>query len=242
MTIKQALQQIGIKDKKAEVYLACLELGKATAYYIAKKTGIKRPTCYDIISQLAKEGLLYKIIKKNAVYYSPTDPQVLLDKAREREENIKAIMPQLQNFYIATKIKSSIKYFEGEEGIKEAFNDTLNLKKGEEILVYLGESVFKYLPEFTADYVRRRVEKGIRVRGFYKKSQYMAEYLQRNQEQLREAKVLDEKDFPITNEVNIYQNKVIIASYQKEMFAIIIESDEIAQSQRAIFELAWRVV
>lgn len=55
MKIQETLEQLGMHEKKAEVYLACLELGNATAYLIAKKVGLKRPTVYDIANQLMRE-------------------------------------------------------------------------------------------------------------------------------------------------------------------------------------------
>ncbi|MFH0856328.1 MAG: hypothetical protein V1860_00320 [bacterium] len=64
--------------------------------------------------------------------------------------------------------------------------------------------------------------------------------MEKNNSQLREAKILDEKIFPVNNETNIYANKIAIASYGREMFGMIIQSEEIARSQRAIFEIAWK--
>jgi len=241
MKIEKILQEIGIKGKKAEVYLACLELGGATAYLIAKKAGIKRPTAYDIINTLMHEGLVHKTIKGKVAYYSPTDPLSLIDRQREKMERMHKVMPLLQNLYNAPKSKPFIQYFEGKEGIREMYEDSLkSLKKGDEILGYVGEGITQYLPEYTDDYVKRRIEKGIVFRGIYKAAKEIVPYMQKNQAQLRIGRVLSEKDFPISNETNIYKNKVAIASYGSEMFGMIIESDEIARSQKAVFELAWR--
>lgn len=241
MEIKQILEQINIEGKKAEAYLACLEMGGATGYLIAKKTGLKRPTAYDLINQLMKEGLVYKSIKGNIKYFSPADPEVLLKKIKEKEEKIRSIMPTLQNLYNSPKTKPFIRYFESKEGIKEMYEDSLrSCRKGDEILAYVGEDVMAHLPEYAENYVRRRVEKGIRLRGIYKQDAEIKKYLAKNIEQLRESKILDEKDFPVSNETNIYKNKIAIASYGTEMFGMIIESEEIARAQRAIFELAWR--
>jgi len=44
--------------------------------------------------------------------------------------------------------------------------------------------------------------------------------------------------FNIDIEIDIFDNKVIIASW-KENLAIIIESQKIADAQKKIFELAW---
>jgi len=241
MDIKQALKQIGIDSKKADVYLACLEMGGATAYLIAKKAGLKRPTVYDIVNQLMKEGLAYKSIKGNIKYFSPADPEVLIKKLKEKEVLAKEILPQLQNLYNSPQTKPFIRYFEGEEGIKEMYEDSLrSLKKGEEILAYVGDDTLKNMPEYADDYIKRRVEKNIRLRGIYKSFPEILKYIQSNQSQLRETRVLDEEYFPVSNETNIYKNKIAIASYGTEMFGMIIESAEIARSQKAIFELAWR--
>ena len=41
---------------------------------------------------------------------------------------------------------------------------------------------------------------------------------------------------------NIYDQKIAICSFasDREMFAVIIESREVAETQRQIFEMAWR--
>lgn len=240
MNIAENLSQIGIDGKKAEVYLACLKMGGASAYLIAKKLGLKRPTVYDIINQLMNEGLIHKSIQGHVKHYSPADPEILIKKINERERRIRQIMPELQNLYNSPKIKPFIRYFEGKEGIKEMYEDSLkSLKKSDEILAYVGESVLDYLPEYSKDYVSRRVKKSIRLRGIYKKTPGILKYMDHNQEQLRNARVLDPRCFPLQNETNIYKNKVAIASYENEMFGMIIESAQIATSQKTIFELAW---
>lgn len=241
MEIKEILNEIGIEGKKADVYLACLEMGGATAYRIAKKTGFKRPTTYDIINQLMKEGLVHKLIKGKIKYYSPADPNVLLARAKEREEKIKSIMTSLQSLYNSPKTKPLIRYFEGKEGIKEMYEDSLrSLRKGDEILAYVGDDVYRDMPEYLEKYIKQRIEKGIRVRGIYKEAILAKKYMEKNQEQLREVKILSEKNFLISNEIDIYKNKIAIASYGKEMFGMIIESEEISRAQKAIFELAWK--
>lgn len=242
MRIKEVLKQLNIEGNKADVYLACLEMGGATAYSISKKTGIKRPTVYDILDQLTSEGLVYKSIKKNVKYFYPADPEKLLRQLKEKEHKLISVLPMLEDLYNSPKAKPLIRYFEGKEGIKEMYEDSLkSLKKGDEILAYVGNDVLGYIPDYAEDYVKRRIEKGIRLRGIYKNFFEMEKkYMAKNQEQLREAKVLDEIFFSLDNETNIYGNKVAIASYGNEMFGMIIESNEIAKSQKAIFELAWK--
>lgn len=241
MNLQETLEQLGMHEKKAEVYLACLELGNATAYLIAKKVGLKRPTVYDIANQLMREGLLHKSMRGNVKYFSPADPEKLVRNLRHKEKAIREVMPELQNLYNSPRQKPLIRYFEGKEGIIEMYEDSLrSCKKGDEILAYVGEDILRHLPSYAEDYIARRVEKGIVLRGIYKNNPELAKYTEKSREQLRFAKMIGEKDFPVSNETNIYKNKIAIASYGTEMFGMIIESEEISRAQKAIFELAWR--
>ncbi|MCX6792546.1 MAG: hypothetical protein NTY12_00820 [Candidatus Falkowbacteria bacterium] len=241
MNIKNILAKLDIKDKKADLYLACLESGGSTAYFLAKKVGLKRPTAYDALYSLLKEGLVHASIKKNSKYFYPADPEILMQKLKEKEQDLLSALPILQSLYNSPKIIPNVKYFEGKEGIKEMSNDSLKtLKKGGEILIFCGDDVLRYIPKYAEEYIKARVDKGIRVRGIYKKTPEIIKYMDKNLAQLRTVKIVDEKFLPMNNEINIYGNKIAISSYGKEMFGMIIESEEIARSQRAIFELAWR--
>ena len=63
---------------------------------------------------------------------------------------------------------------------------------------------------------------------------------------LREIRLVSAQDFDFTNEINIYDHKVAICSFdaglkgESDMFGVIIESKEVAETQRQIFEMAWR--
>ncbi len=241
MNIKSVLSKLGLNDKKADIYLACLESRGLTAYAIAKKVGLKRPTVYDILNSLMKEGLVYISFKKSAKCFYPAEPEILLKKLKKRENELTEIMPILNSLYNKPNSrKPIIKYYEGVEGIKEMYNDSLtSLKRGEEMLVYCGQDILRYLPKYVDQYVKERVKKGIRVRGIYKKTKELITYMDKNKEQLREVKLVNEIMFSLNNEINIYNNKLAIASYNKEFFGILIESEEVFKSQKTIFELAW---
>lgn len=240
MEIKEVLNTLGIDGKKADIYLICLEKGGATAYEIAKTVGLKRPTVYDILYSLTKEGLVYLTPKKGVNYFYPADPERILHKLKEKERIFASALPMLHDLYKSRQPKPNIRYFEGGEGIKTLYQDSLSsLNKGEEILIYCGEDILKTMSEYAREYVKERVKKGIKVRGIYKKTPIIMEHMKNNKEELREVKILEEKYFALNNEINIYKNKVAIVSYGVEMFGMLIESVEISKSQRAIFELAW---
>ena len=55
---------------------------------------------------------------------------------------------------------------------------------------------------------------------------------------MRETALVPRDKYSFSPEINIYDNKVMIASW-KEKMGIIIESKEIADAMKKIYELAW---
>lgn len=52
------MQKLGLTEHESKVYLAALSLGPSSASQIAEQTGIKRPTVYLALENLAKQGLM----------------------------------------------------------------------------------------------------------------------------------------------------------------------------------------
>jgi len=50
--LNETLLQMGLNEKEAKVYLACLELGGATIAEIAEKSGVKRTSIYNFLEEL----------------------------------------------------------------------------------------------------------------------------------------------------------------------------------------------
>lgn len=56
---------------------------------------------------------------------------------------------------------------------------------------------------------------------------------------LREIIIIEENKFNFFGDTEIYGNKVALISYKENFMAVVIESEEIANMQRFIFNLAW---
>lgn len=64
------------------------------------------------------------------------------------------------------------------------------------------------------------------------------EHQKNDRKENRVTRLVPKDKFPFSNEINIFGNKVMIASF-KDQIGVIIESADVARTQRAIFELAW---
>ena len=88
------------------------------------------------------------------------------------------------------------------------------------------------------NYLARRIAGGITQRALAEDSPEAREHLCNDTKELRQTILLPKDKFPFSNEINIFGNKLFIASY-RDLLAVIIESEEIVRTQRTIFELAW---
>lgn len=94
------------------------------------------------------------------------------------------------------------------------------------------------LPNYFPKYYKRRAGNGISIRAIIPKTEIGLERGTHDKEEARESAFVPADKFYFSPEINIYDNKVMIASL-REKLGIIIESAEIADAMKKIYELAW---
>jgi sugar-specific transcriptional regulator TrmB len=247
--IKKLLNQLNFSEKESELYLALVELGSAKAKDLSRKTGLNRTTVYDVCDALLQKGLISKYKKGASTFFNALDPKHLityLDREKEEQakkiekqkEKVAELLPQLtslQNIYSANKPK--VQFFEGEKGMREAYEDTLTSK--EIILAYANmETMEKGLPNFFPEYFKRRTEKRIFIKAVVPQNNPSINRAEYNQEEMRDIRFLPKKEMTFSPEINIYNNKMLIASWEEKM-AVIVESKELVELQKLTFNLLW---
>jgi HTH-type transcriptional regulator, sugar sensing transcriptional regulator len=239
MELKQTLEQFGLEGKKADVYLATLELGSSNVISIAKKAGIKRTTCYDILQDLINSGLISETVKGKKRFFIAEDPEKIKRDIEKKYNIISELLPQLRSMHNISGIKPKIRYFEGKEGLIEAYDDALNYAG--EFVAFGSEDVKNVLGDrWVNDYINRRVKKGIRVRAILPSTQYLEEEIfSRDQEHLRVCKSIRKDKYPFSIEIDIYGHQKVALISNKEQLAVIIESAEIYNTMKQLFELCW---
>ena len=237
----ESLNKAGLTRVESRVYLTLIDLGPSLAGQISKKSGIHRRTIYDALDRLAEKGLISYMTKNNRKYFEASNPNRILDLEREKEEQIKAELPELMQLFAKTKAKEETLFYRGKEGLKTAFEDQISSlggkasAPGKEILV-LGASpeAGEILQFYFRWYGKKRKQRKIRMKliaGIESKGKITAT--------LSEIKYLPDLG-PAA--INIYGDKVSIILWSKEHpLAIIIKNSEIANSYRIFFEHMWKI-
>lgn len=233
------MEQFGLMGKKANVYLAALELGSSTVIEIAKKAGIKRTTCYDILLDLTNEGLISETSKGKKRLFVGEDPEKIQRNLKNKERLFSEILPQLQSIHNVRGAKPKIRFYEGKEGLKEVYDDTL--KYNGELLAFASYDVVNVLGMDWADeYLKKRVKKNIYARAIAPSSQILIkDFIDKDREHRRTTKLIDPKKYPFSIEINIYGHQKVALMSSKEEMGLIIEGAEIHNTMKLIFELIW---
>lgn len=241
ITYLEILIDLGLRPQEAKVYLACLKLGQATVGKIALEAEVQRTFVYDILEDLHDKGLVSWVLLRGKKYFRAISAEQLKKIQEQKFRKFESIIPELKAIESTVGDRPKVSFYEGGEGIQLALLDTLNQPVGGEILAYAtAEGYYSTEPEFTKEYLKKRVKKKIFCRAIGPDTEVNREYVVHDKEQMRETRLVSGKEFPFSNEIDIYGSKVAIMSLQGELLAVVIESESVAKTQRMIFELAWR--
>lgn len=243
MTATEQLTQFGLDSKEATAYLSILELGGASIGKIAKKSGLKRTTLYDVLDSLKQQALVSSSRRGTKTLYYAENPRVIGEKLDEKKRALESMLPELLAIANAIDKKPKVRYYEGLEGIKDVYRDTLKFHEQELLAWVAKEAVDAFDEEFLNKYyLAKRIEKKIWVRAIAPDLPYMLRYQGLDRASLRTTKLIDAKKFPLDVEINLYgKSRIGIMSFEEEL-GLIIESEKIYRTLKSIFESQWEML
>ncbi len=245
--MKDAIQKLiagGLSENEAKIYLALLELGKGTVSEITRKANLNRTTGYDVLDGLVAKNLASvsgKEPKQEYVAESPDNLKILLEaEFNEKKNSLKELtsaIPELKSLH-NVRGRPKVRFYEGVSGLIEVYEDTLS--SHETIRAYATvDDMHRTLPNYFPEYYHRRAGRGIAIKAIIPKTPIGEERATHNKEEMRETALIPPDKYYFSPEINIYDDKVMIASH-REKLGIIIQSAEIADAMKIIHDLAWQ--
>jgi sugar-specific transcriptional regulator TrmB len=243
------LNKLGLSDKQAIIYLTLLELGEAKITDVAKKSNLKRPTVYLVIEELALLGLVSMIVNGKKKIYSAVHPKRIGELLDFRKNQFQNILPDLINIYGSGNRQPKIQFFEGADGVRQLYREVLSLlpqRNSEQLWLSNIHSVSEKFPEIINEYTRilnKFPKSRIREILFGKKTNN--DYLKKFKIKLNpnhKIKYIKNNTLDEQTDQLILENRIIFFSINPELFALSIESPEIAKIQRFMFENLWKSI
>ena len=243
MEIQVILKNFGLSEKEISVYLSLIELGPAPVREIAAKSKVNRGTTYDILKSLINLGIVSYYNKESKQYFIAEPPEKLISAIEKKREDLREIkahvndsLPLLRTLFEKQGGKPAVKLYEGLKGVRSVLEDVLDsLEKNGEYCVYsstnLRKNVYQAMPEFSG----KRIKAGVKV-----KTIALGEGGQLVGLDERKWMRLPQKDLKSTYEI-IYAGKVAHISLDnaENPVGVVIQNEEIFQTQKLIFEYIW---
>ena len=243
--LEKILEDLGLSEKEAKVYLASLELGESAPAEIAKHAGINRATTYVIAEKLVKDGLMSQLEKDKKTYFMAENPEQLLRLLRKQEQNIKnkeqefqKYLPELKTIFDTAGERPKVRFFEGKEGLRAIQEDFLSSKDKNIEEVYSSDDVRNVFSDDDLQKIRqmrkdkRICSRAINIRKTNKRPQIFLP-------ELSEMRMVPYDKFPIHSDILLYDNKVAMVSLKGKLVGVIIENKTIIDTLRSVFNLAW---
>lgn len=237
--VEDTLRNLGLSQKEASVYLALIELGEATALEIAKRSGVKRPTCYVILQELQGKGFVSRIFAAKKTLFSAQHPRKLVTEAELRLTELKEAMPQLESLLHNEEDRPRVKMYEGKEELDRAYDEWF-VAKGE--ILYMGtlKLSMEVFPKTFRKAGYAPLSEDFKVRELLDESEETREYAKKVEGPYRKVRFMSKGLLPFEADIGVFGNHTLITSVKKEYFTIDIESTEIANAFRTILEVMWQ--
>lgn len=247
------VEDLGLSNKEARVYVANLMTGPAGVQQIADASGIKRVTTYVILESLVNLGLVSQTTKAKKTLFnaeSPANLRRLLDKREQsildQKQSLEELIPELSNLTTVPKDAPSVKLYDGVEGLQSLIRDYISEHgKKDGVRTVYGMSnldlLYKLFPkieenEGNADRFKTNVSSK-----FLYSTDKGAILADTDKQRNRESRWLPAREFPITCDISIVGDSVVLMSLEgTRPIGVTIQSGEIANSLKTVFDLAWR--
>ena len=239
-SVERALIEYGLKEKHAKVYVGCLELGSASVLRISRKVQLPRSTCEIVLEHLKQKEFVYSFKKKRIKYFSPEDPKKVIELVKQKSAELEKMLPAFKELYARASIIPTVRFYTGKEGIKNILREILeDASNTKELLAWSSvDDLVALLGKDFYNFVKNRVALGLPSRVILRDSEKARERLRLGASELRQVRLIS-PDYTHHALTYIWGNKIAMVSLKDELSVLLIESEELAQTQRMLFNSLW---
>lgn len=244
MELREALQTIGLNEKECAVYLALLQLGRASAYSVAQKSGLKKPTTYVILDELIEKGLVSRVPRVKKQLFVARSPEEAFGVAEEKLSLAKKKLPELLALTKGEKTRVHVAYFEGVSGVKQLMEYGIKELHGQEMSGFyavdndIDAELSSY---FKDDWAPRMKKAGIKIRMIAPEHPSLKEYRDADASFDRQYKGIPYDQYSSEVAIDTIGDIVRIQDY-KNLQGVAIENADVAKTVKEIFEMVWRKI
>lgn len=236
------LTSTGLDEQRAELYLAALSKGEATAAELADEMKMRRTAVYDNLRVLETRGYVQVIKHGKRHVFVALHPKELQKRFDHLRDQLKDLLPDFLSHYAGSSALPFTQMFQGPQAAREVFEDILKTAK-EEYLYFSPQLLTAQMldKKYIKAWVERRIKKGISSRSLRVKGKVVSDpFFSEERKALRQIRYLPGQ-VDLKASIYLYGDNIGILSTRQENVACIIHSSDLAYSLRQIFELLWGI-
>ena len=226
-----------LSSKDALIYVALLRVGEMHIASIVKTAGLKRSTIYVHIDNLARNGLIEKIVRGKRIFYRASNPKKLLATATNNKTNLESALSNLLTLFEARGREPVVQMYTGKEGISAIYR----LVETEALWVKtLFAPKFYYMVFTEAEstlFAKNLEDGGIKMQSLLLNDS-VSKILIQNESVFHHQLKLLPKTYDLTINVILWSQSVALISYE-HLYAVVIENRAIAKFHENQFDGLW---
>jgi sugar-specific transcriptional regulator TrmB len=249
MNLNNIFKQLGYSKREALIYLSCIELGKATATELQKKTKLSRSTIYYSLDLLMSANMISILENNKKKYYIAEEPENIKNLLEDKKTAINSSLleletelPLLRNTLSKRKEEASVKYFIGVNSLANLHVNLYRKYKNSNILLFSSkqDENSNHFKKVFQNALAERLKNKIFVRGISPATETKLKIRDKDREQLRESRFLPVDKFPFKSDLMIFDDIILYQSSKKEQpIAAVLSDQNMVDTMKMIFELAW---
>lgn len=249
--LEPLLRNIDLSQREAKIFLTLLSLRRTTAAKIAQaNSSIPRPSVYDVIKSLERQGLVSSFVQEGKKYFQVQDIEHIIDAIEEqkreltdKQNTLHSMADLFKQIKSGSAYKPTVRFFEGKAGIMAIHRELQNARAETKTIVNIA-SVTKVFPRMLVDEDNL---KDFTIYNIPKKDLIIKS--EEAQKYLRIAPITKThrvKWLPqgVTFETDtlIWNGRTAILDYSQHLSGVIIDNPTIARTFESWFNMMWEYI
>lgn len=232
--LEKYLEEIGLSDKEAVVYLALLQVENSAISDLAKKTKINRTTVYPVLQSLENKGLASEVQVGKTIHYQAAPPERLetfVERQKvileEHASRLKDIIPQIKSVQRESGERPIIKFFEGRDGAISAYHEFYEMhdaKSKEGYFIFNRDLLQSTYSQQEQDrFLKIRLGKSVVPTSVYNHKGGDWSFKTPGTRTR-----IDEEKYPITADITIIEDRIVAVTLGNKITSVLIKSRDLA--------------